>query len=58
MPAHSTTPDPAAVLASARRDLARLPPILDAILADLDDTLWRARPAPREWSPEIGRAHV
>src|SRR5260370_2832978 len=51
MPAQPATPDPAAVLASARRDLARLPPILDAILVDLDDALWRARPAPREWSP-------
>lgn len=51
MPAHAATPDPAAVLASARRDLARLPSLLDAMLADLDDALWRARPAPREWSP-------
>ncbi len=51
MPAHPAAPDPAAVLASARRDLARLPAILDALLADLDPALWRARPAPREWSP-------
>jgi hypothetical protein len=44
-------PDPAAVLARARRDLARLPAILDALLAGLEDALWRARPAPAEWSP-------
>lgn len=51
MPAHPAAPDPAAVLASARCDLARLPAVLDALLADLDAALWRARPAPREWSP-------
>ena len=45
------TPDPAALLADARRELARLPAILDAMLTDLDDALWRARPAPKEWSP-------
>jgi hypothetical protein len=39
------------VLASARRDLARLPGVLGALLTDLDDALWRARPAPGEWSP-------
>jgi hypothetical protein len=39
------------VLASARRDLARLPAALEALLTDLDDGLWRARPAPGEWSP-------
>jgi hypothetical protein len=44
-------PDAAALLASARRDLARLPALLDALLTDLDDTLWRARPLPDEWSP-------
>ena len=43
--------EPAALLASARRDLARLPAVLDALLADLDDALWRARPARQEWSP-------
>ena len=43
--------EPAALLASARRVLARLPAILDAMLADLDDALWKARPAPHEWSP-------
>ncbi|MEK7715474.1 MAG: DinB family protein, partial [candidate division NC10 bacterium] len=44
-------PDPAALLAGARRELARLPAILGAMLTDLDDALWRARPAPKEWSP-------
>jgi hypothetical protein len=44
-------PDPGALLAGARRELARLPAILEAMLADLDDALWRARPAPKEWSP-------
>ena len=39
------------LLASARRDLARLPATLDALLSDVDDALWRARPAPDEWSP-------
>jgi hypothetical protein len=42
--------DPAALLATTRRDLARLPAMLDAVLSDLDDALWRARPAPKEWS--------
>jgi hypothetical protein len=45
------THDPAALLAAARRDLARLPMILDGLLSDLDDATWRARPAPNEWSP-------
>src|SRR5919108_4580627 len=43
--------DPAALLASARTELARLPRILDVLLADLDTTTWRERPAPGEWSP-------
>lgn len=45
------TPDPAVLLADARRELARLPAILEAMLTDLDDALWRAKPAPKEWSP-------
>jgi len=45
------TIDPAAFLASARRDLARLPALLDALLSDVDDALWRTSPAPGEWSP-------
>ena len=44
-------PDPAALLAGARRELARLPAILEAMLADLDESLWGARPAAKEWSP-------
>lgn len=47
----SVAPDPASVLADARRELARLSGILEAMLALLDDALWRARPAPKEWSP-------
>ena len=46
-----TAPDATALLASARRDLARLPAALDALLSDVDDALWRARPAPAEWAP-------
>jgi hypothetical protein len=45
------TPAPGLVLASARRELARLPALLDALLAGLDEATWRARPAPTEWSP-------
>jgi hypothetical protein len=45
------TIDASALLASARRDLARLPGALDALLSDVDDALWRARPAANEWSP-------
>jgi hypothetical protein len=45
------TPDRASVLAGACRELARLPGILEAMLARLDHALWRARPAPKEWSP-------
>ena len=47
----TATSDPVAVLAAARRELARLPAIVEPLLADLDDGLWRARPAPTEWSP-------
>jgi hypothetical protein len=46
----SLTPDSAALLADARRELARLPVILEAMLADLADALWRAR------SPAVARA--
>jgi hypothetical protein len=45
-----TAIDGSALLAAARRDLARLPAALDALLSDLDDALWRARPAPAEWA--------
>jgi len=43
--------DAAALLASARTELARLPAVLDALLAGLDGTAWRQRPAATEWSP-------
>jgi hypothetical protein len=46
-----TTIDASVLLALVRRDLARLPAVLDALLSDVDDTLWRARPAPSEWAP-------
>ncbi len=43
--------DPGDVLAGARRELARFPAVLGALLADLDPPAWRARPAPSEWAP-------
>ena len=43
--------DPVVLLATARRELARLPATLDALLSDVSETIWRARPAPKEWSP-------
>ena len=43
--------DPVSVLEAARRALAGLPPSLDAMLADLDGTMARTRPAPDEWAP-------
>jgi DinB superfamily len=42
---------PDALLLDARRELARLPALLDALLAGLDETGARTRPAPDEWSP-------
>jgi hypothetical protein len=46
-----STADAAAVLAGARRELARLPAILPGLLGGLEAMLWRERPAPAEWSP-------
>jgi hypothetical protein len=46
-----TSTDATALLATVRRDLARLPAALDALLSDLDDGSWRVRPAPNEWAP-------
>ncbi len=43
--------DPKVVLAGVRTDLARLPPILSALLDGLEAALWRERPAAAEWSP-------
>jgi hypothetical protein len=45
-----TAVDASTLLAAARRDLARLPATLDALLSDLDDATWRTRPAPAEWA--------
>ena len=45
------TTDPTALMTAARRELARLPEILQTLLGGLDEPLWRARPAPTEWSP-------
>ncbi len=46
-----TAVDPAAILTAARRELARLPDVLEALLGSLDADTWRVRPAPAEWSP-------
>ena len=43
--------DPAALLAAARGQLARMPGLLDGLLGGLDAAAWRARPAPAEWAP-------
>jgi len=43
--------DPLRVLEEARRELARLPVVIDALTTGLDEGTWRARPAPEEWSP-------
>jgi hypothetical protein len=53
-PAASPDPppiDPARLLSTARRELARLGPTLDVLLDGLDEGAWRARPAPAEWAP-------
>jgi len=42
--------DPASVLDEARRELARLPNLLEGMVGDLDDATARARPAPGEWA--------
>jgi DinB family protein len=43
--------DPRDVLTNARIELARFPLVLDALLKNLDDASWRARPAAAEWAP-------
>ena len=43
--------DAAEMLLAARRKLARLPAVVDALVGDLDERTWRARPAPNEWAP-------
>lgn len=43
--------DATALLATARGELARVPPLIEGLVAGLDDAGWRARPAPDEWAP-------
>jgi hypothetical protein len=43
--------DPRDILTSARRELARVPAVLETLLNDLDPATWRTRPAPAEWAP-------
>lgn len=43
--------DLSALVRDARRELARFPALLDALVAGLDPETWRARPAPEEWAP-------
>jgi hypothetical protein len=38
-------------MGTVRRELARLPGIIDALLTEVDDETWRSRPVPNEWSP-------
>ena len=42
--------DAATLLGEARRELARFPAILDAVVDGLAPGRWRARPAPDEWA--------
>jgi hypothetical protein len=44
-------PEPSTLLRAARRELERLPKLLDPLLAGLDDEVWRGRPAPDRWAP-------
>jgi hypothetical protein len=43
--------DARALLDEARRELARFPHVLDALVSGLSLHRWRARPAPGEWAP-------
>ena len=43
--------DHTAFLSEARRELARFPALLDAIVAELAPARWQARPASDEWAP-------
>ncbi len=43
--------DPASLLTASRRELGRLPALLDALVGDLDAVTARTRPAQDEWSP-------
>jgi DinB superfamily len=42
--------DPAVLLGEARRELARFPTLLDAVVGGLTPERWRARPALDEWA--------
>jgi DinB superfamily len=42
--------DRSALVTEARHELARFPALLDAVVAGLTPTRWRARPAPDEWA--------
>jgi hypothetical protein len=50
--------DRASLLAASRRQLARLPALLDALAGDLDADAARTRPAPSEWAPIEILCHV
>ena len=50
--------DPQEVLNNALTELARFQRVLDALLTDLDDGAWRARPAPGEWSAHVVVCHL
>ena len=50
-PSEMIRPDPAALLAAVRAELARLPDVLSGLLGGLDAAGWRARPAAAEWAP-------
>jgi hypothetical protein len=43
--------DRMALVSESRRELARFPALLGAVVAELEPETWRARPAPREWAP-------
>ena len=43
--------DPVALLDAVRAELARMPGVLAGLVAGLDASGWRARPAPAEWAP-------
>jgi hypothetical protein len=42
---------PAALLAAARAELARMPDVVTGLVGGLDAVAWRTRPAPAEWAP-------
>jgi hypothetical protein len=42
---------PSALVSESRRELARFPALLGAVVAGLDADTWRARPLPHEWAP-------